>query len=115
MVALKAVAYTKATTVQAGLTVGSTYRVNDVRVVKTRFGKKQVWTMQNASSDDVRAIWAPKELTQYSCDSAGEADMEAISHIKCMHFEYVSVTTTGMGDVKHYTFIMQKNKPYASR
>ena len=118
--------------------MGSTYRVNHVRLVDTRYGEKQVWTMEDIFNGDVRDIWAPKALTQYSCDSAGEEDMETISHVKCKHnmclkfnqfnqknikcgcvvneshikcmnFEYVSVTT-GKGDVKHYTFIMQKEK-----
>ena len=108
---VKAEAYTKATTVQAGLTLRSTYKVNDVRVVNTRFGEKQVLTMEDIFSGDVRAVWAPKALTQYTCDSAGEADPEDISHVKCLHFEYISVTT-GKGDIKRYTFAMRKEKGY---
>ena len=104
----------KATTVQAGLTLRSTYKVNDVRVVNTRFGNHQVWTMEDIFSGDVRAVWAPKALTQYTCDSAGEADPEDISHVKCLHFEYISVTT-GKGDIKRYTFAMRKDKGYTCR
>ena len=92
-------------TVQKALSEGSTYRVKDVEQVETKFGTKQVWTMESKLSKQGSRIWAPRVLTQLTHidPDTPEVVPRRVNILKCVDITYKGFTV-GSGNKPRYNF-----------
>ena len=98
----------KARSVYEALTVGSTYMVKDIKPVRTPYGQRQVWTMEEVVSGQVSSVWAPRELSQHSVDtSSGMLKRSVIPILECIAFQYKGYTFTSR-NTKRYKFVLNK-------
>ena len=96
-------------TVQKALSEGSTYRVKDVKQFETKFGPKQVWTMESKLSKQISRIWATRGLTKHTVRSADDAtlDNRLANTIKSLDITYNGFTR-GPGSKPRYDFTITK-------
>ena len=87
--------------------MGSIYRVQDIKPVPTRYGERQIWTMEDAASKRVSIIWAPKALLRYSVDHRGVMNTGVIPILECITFLYKGYTRTSRNK-KRYRFALNK-------
>ena len=98
----------KARSVYEALTVGSTYMVKDIKPVRTPYGQRQVWTMEEVVSGQVSSVWAPRELSQHSVDTtSGMLKRSVIPILECIAFQYKGYTFTSR-NTKRYKFVLNK-------
>ena len=98
----------KARSVYEALTVGSTYMVQDIKPVRTPYGPRQVWTMEEVVSGEVSSVWAPSELSQHSVDKAsGMLKRSVIPILERITFQYKGYTYTSR-NTKRYKFALNK-------
>ena len=101
----------RATNVQTGLTERSAYRLKDITVFKThRYGKKQVWTMEEVVSKLVSRVWAPWVLARYSSISTDPAmlDPDKVRVLKCVDITYKGYTDGDNGTI-NYDFAFSRD------
>ena len=101
----------RATNVQTGLTERSAYRLKDISVFKTRrYGKKQVWTMEEVVSKLVSRVWAPWVLARHSSISTDPAmvDPSKVRVLKCVDITYKGYTDGANGTI-NYDFAFSRD------
>lgn len=75
--------------IKDSLTIGSSYKVLEIKEFKTRFGLKQTWQLLNIMDGSVVNVWASNTLAKYASEG-GKLD-----HLKVRCMKLVTVTYHG--------------------